>query len=468
MEQHHAWAESEFGTVQFGHVARQQCLVRVGALMAARPASRVTEFCQTSADRQSAYGFIENSALPAEEITRAAGRAAFERASSTDEFVLVPADGTSVTLTDRAGKKGLGQVGRYHSGRGVQVQTALLLDAKATPLGVLAQEYWVRPDATNKPRPKVDKRATREKETQKWLDLLNECECRAAEFSGLKLWFQLDRGYDSWPILQRMTESPAWYTVRGAYNRALWTEADDDDRYMQDLLAHTPLLGTRSLQVAASRSRAARTATIALRAAKVAVKLTDPSQGQRKWPASLWVVQLEEQGTNPEGEAPIRWTLWTNYDVESLDDAMLVVSNYKARWRVEEFHRVWKSGALRIEESQLRTADNFERLARIAASVAARILRLTYLARTQPELPACREFSDLECRALQLLDPAPAPTPTTERTVAQAVRLLADIGGYTGKSSGGPPGALVLTRGYRELHNSVRVLERFAEKRDQW
>lgn len=264
-----------------------------------------------------------------------------------------------------------------------------------------------------------------------------------------------------------MTESPAWYTVRGAYNRALWTESEDDeDRYVQDLLSHTQLLGTRSLQVTASRNRVARTATIALRAAKVTVKLTDPSQGQRKWPASLWVVQLEEQGTNPEKEDPIRWTLWTNYDVGSLDDAMLVVSNYTARWRVEEFHRVWKSGALRIEESQLRSADNFERLARIAASVAVRILRLTYLARTQPDLAAHHEFSDLEYRALQLLDPAPSSTHTI--ALAQAVRLLADIGGYTGKSSGGPPGALVLTRGYRELQNSVRVLERLAEKRDQW
>ena len=116
--------------------------------------------------------------------------------------------------------------------------------------------------------------------------------------------------------------------------------------------------------------------------------------------------------------------------------AMLVVSNYTARWRVEEFHRVWKSGALRIEESQLRSADNFERLARIAASVAVRILRLTYLARTQPDLAAHHESSELEYRALQLLDPAPSSTHTI--ALAQAFRLLADIGGYTGKSSGGP------------------------------
>jgi hypothetical protein len=36
----------------------------------------------------------------------------------------------------------------------------------------------------------------------------------------------------------------------------------------------------------------------------------------------------------------------------------------------------------------------------------------------------------------------------TQPTLGEMTRWVADIGGYTGKSSGGPPGIRVITRGF--------------------
>ena len=45
------------------------------------------------------------------------------------------------------------------------------------------------------------------------------------------------------------------------------------------------------------------------------------------------------------------------------------------RWRVEEFHKAWKSGA-GVEQRRMRGADNLERIAVVLAFVAVRLLQL--------------------------------------------------------------------------------------------
>ena len=43
-------------------------------------------------------------------------------------------------------------------------------------------------------------------------------------------------------------------------------------------------------------------------------------------------------------------------------------------------------------------------------------------------------------------------------TIAQAVRWIADLGGYTGKSSGGPPGSITIGRGLERLRYGVKAV----------
>ena len=44
-------------------------------------------------------------------------------------------------------------------------------------------------------------------------------------------------------------------------------------------------------------------------------------------------------------------------------------------------------------------------------------------------------------------------------TIGEAVRWIADLGGYTGKSSGGPPKTIVIGRGLSRLQDVARVIE---------
>ena len=92
--------------------------------------------------------------------------------------------------------------------------------------------------------------------------------------------------------------------------------------------------------------------------------------------------------------------------------------------------------------------------------MAARALRLTQLARTQPELPATEEFTQDEIDAAIVLRGKRTQLHVGDHpSLGELVRLIADLGGYTGKSSGGPPGPTVIGRGLERVAVAADVVK---------
>jgi len=224
-------------------------------------------------------------------------------------------------------------------------------------------------------------------------------------------------------------------------------------------LVYSPTKGEYELAVPAGPKRTARTANMVVRFEKVTVKLTDPDTKASK-SLILTAVLAREMSTVPNGEKRIEWMLLTNVNVENFDDAIRVVAAYAKRWRIEEFHKTWKSGACRVEDTQLRSTDAVLRWATILAAVAVRIERLKFLSRAEPTRPASTELEPVEIEALILLKRQNKKRneriPDTMPTIADATRWIAELGGYTGKSSGGPPGTIVLARGLERLQYAVQ------------
>ncbi len=144
-------------------------------------------------------------------------------------------------------------------------------------------------------------------------------------------------------------------------------------------------------------------------------------------------------------------------------DADEVVEAYALRWRIEEFHRTWKRGACNVEDSQLRDGLAMIKWAIIMAAAAARIERIKVLSREQPDLPASHVFNPYEVRAIILMKRKYKKRTETISdampTLAQATYWLAELGGYTGKSSGGPPGSTNIRRGLDFVRPAAITLE---------
>ena len=212
---------------------------------------------------------------------------------------------------------------------------------------------------------------------------------------------------------------------------------------------------------------------MAVRSATVTLQLRHAHKRKRVTLLTLHVVWAREIGPAPRGEQPIDWMLLTNLQVETLEQSLQVIRLYSHRWRIEDFHRTWKSGRCNVETMQLRSTSAATKWATILAAVAARTERLKHLARTRPNEPASVEFTEVEIRALIVLNRDQKKKTETildaMPTIADATRWIAELGGYTGKSSGGPPGSTTISRGLDQVLAAARLLHllRAEAKRDQ-
>jgi hypothetical protein len=459
-----AWAHEEFGDAQLGDARRTARLVAIGSGVAARPSGQVTSVFGTSAERTATFRFVENEDVRAVAIASATHRASARRAAEYP-FVFVPTDGSSLTLTDREKAKGLGVVGARSIGaRGLQVMTAIAVAPDGTPLGIVAQEWWARKGRARRKKKGRDRRELRSKETQYWLDtMLNTRAVFAGEAPKTVPWFQLDRGGDAWAVVLDGLEPGQLFTVRAAHDRRLWGKGDEPRRHLWEKVESEPVLGSYDLEVTGRPGRKARTATMDVRVCEVTLDFRNERTGKHE-PATLWAVLTRETSAVSEDEESIEWLLLTTHPVRTLEDAIFVVRGYAARWRVEEFHKAWKTGACNVEDTQLRDRESIVKWATILAAVAIRILRLTYLARHQPDLPATVELEPFEVQAIVAVKTKRPPRQGAKVSIGQAVLWLAPIGGATGKSSGGPPGAIVISRGLERIQVLADFFANLARK----
>lgn len=450
------WAKRVFGGTELGDARWTKRLVRIAELAAERPGGKVTHVCRSSGDRQGAYDLLNSERFGAGEL-HAAVAASSVRAAAREEFVFVAVDGTSLRLTDRAGEKDFGAIGAREMGiRGLKVINALAVDPRGAAVGLLHQRWWSRSG-----EPTCGALPVEERESEEWVRTVSATSL-LLEAVGARGWFQLDREGDSSRTLAALAMGGHYFTVRSAHgSRRL---AGEERRRLRHVASRGEVRYRTTIRLARGQNGRRRTAEVVVRTSKVKLLLSEDAGLGRELDVN--VVDVRESGQG-RGHAPIHWRLLTNHPIERVTDVQQVVFGYQQRWRVEEFHKTWKSGACKVEETQLRTAEAVVKWATIMAAIATRIERLKHLHRHEPSRPAIDEFTKWEIEAAVLLrkkyKKRTDPTPTSQATVGELISWIADFGGYTGsKSSGGPPGAIVLRRGMEMLAPAAALLEQLA------
>ena len=128
---------------------------------------------------------------------------------------------------------------------------------------------------------------------------------------------------------------------------------------------------------------------------------------------------------------------------------------YAVRWQIEEYHRVLKSGC-QTEARQLESAEPLLKILMIDLVVAWRVLQLNRMARTSPDSPAIEHFSPQEIQVLRAWSPQ---LKSKALTLREAVRIVAQMGGFLARASDGEPGAMTLWRGLEVLTSMLKGWE---------
>jgi len=116
------------------------------------------------------------------------------------------------------------------------------------------------------------------------------------------------------------------------------------------------------------------------------IQLIPAKYNDDKDPIDIWVIHALEENP-PSGTKPIEWFLLTTVNITSVENAVQCLRWYCLRWRIEDWHRVLKSGC-RIEDLAHETAERLRRAIAINLVIAWRIMLMTLMGRETPELPA--------------------------------------------------------------------------------
>lgn len=160
------------------------------------------------------------------------------------------------------------------------------------------------------------------------------------------------------------------------------------------------------------------------------------------------VVEVSEEGT-PEGREKIEWRLLTNLPITSIEDIAEVIGYYKLRWRIEEFHRILKSGCT-VEKILLNTASRLGNAIALYSTIAWRIFWMTHLARVDPDADASKVLTNSEIQSLKNLKRFEGKV-AKNLTVKQAILLVGRLGGFIKTKRYPSPGNTTVWRGFTQL-----------------
>ncbi|WP_234826048.1 hypothetical protein [Sinorhizobium meliloti] len=164
----------------------------------------------------------------------------------------------------------------------------------------------------------------------------------------------------------------------------------------------------------------------------------------------------------PAGVEPVHWRLLTTHEVGDAATAWQIVDWYSRRRTIEQLFRLMKTHGLRLEDSQLASADVLIKLAAIATKAAVVILQLVQARDGQGGEPAGNAFSPSEIAVLDSLDASYQgrtvlqSNPHPRQSLAWAAWTIARLGGWDGYPSSKPPGPITLRHGLEYFRAIVK------------
>ena len=351
-------------------------------------------------------------------------------------------------------REGYGPQG--NGGNGLLLHSALALDLKGQPIGVLWQKVWNRqprakPPVDETPEQKKQRRAKARqanrarpfeaKESYRWVEAMTLVEQRVAPSTRIIPVF--DREGDIAEVFETINQlTHTGVVVRAAHNRSL----EHDPHRLWEKLEAQPIRAYHEVELSETKTRKARTAKLAVRFCPV--QLRSPTRLEANSQLRVYAVYADEVDC-PEGEEPVSWMLLTSEAVTTVEQALVILQWYSYRWRVEEYHKILKSGC-QVERYRL-AAEGMKPLLGFLSVIAAGLLRLTYLQRTQPEMPVEAVLNSVQ---IQVLKAKSSRLPKT-LTIGWAVESIARLGGYLEHRRKTPVGIQVLWRGWAKLQDLV-------------
>ena len=467
-----SWGSQNFADCQLGDKRLNQRALEIGQALVVGFGQALSMIFKEENPLKRTYEFLANPKAQFNLLTQP-HRENTARETQNLPVILAVGDTTFLDYKNiKAKRDGYGPIG--NGGNGLILHTALAVEPlQGQPLGLFWQKLWHRETKAKPPvsetpdqkkaRQSNERKAARKKpfeskESYRWVEALMAV---SKQFQGLEKHFKetkqqpeetlelitqetriihiFDREGDIAEVFNQVGQMErTGVIVRAAHDRSL----DAGTAHLWEHLSTQPIQFYQEVQLPETTKRSAHTASLAVRFCPV--QLRPPHRLKNLDPFRVYAVYAQEIEPS-EGEESVSWMLLTTESVTTADIAASTLRWYTYRWRVEEYHKILKSGCK--AESYRLAATSMEALLGFLTVIAAQLLRVTYLHRTQPQAPAETVLSPVQ---LNVLKAKSAKLPKV-LTVTWAVEAVARLGGYLEHRRKTPIGIQVLWRGWLKL-----------------
>ena len=460
------WVDHEMATADLGDNRLLERMKQILNRLAESPMASLKSAFRGWAELIGAYRFFDNVKTSVAKILKPHRDATVERVKEFKR-VLVVQDTTELDYTKKKKLAGTGPLSAT-SRKGFFAHQQLVVTPERLSLGVWNTQIYARDESEHGKSKKRKQKPIEEKESYRWLEGYRDACTLAEQVPNTQVISCGDRENDIYEVFAQWHERlakgqrAADWLIRSRENRAIVPDSKkgkDEGKIIPQKLREnvnaSPLLGTLTIRVkekfwqkkvkgtTKKTKRSARVAILEVKAAKVPPR--PPYRKGKKLPkVSFWVVRATEKHP-PKGEDPIDWVLLTSLAVPDFDSAKEILELYLARWEIEVFFRVLKTGC-KVEELQLKEDDRIKVAIALYMVVAWRVLYVMKLGRECPDLPCDVVFEEEEWKGLWSIAHGPEALARMP-SLGEFVKKVAEFGGYLGRKGDGPPGPQSIWQG---------------------
>jgi hypothetical protein len=426
------WAIRNFGNALLFNKKKVKRLIGIATRLAEAKGTSLARLFDSWYDTKATYNLLKQPVMTPNCIQNPHREIAFKNIENWSGDVLTIEDSSEFEWNHKEPIEGLGPIG---SGRdcdqGFILHSTLAIGVtkkgKLEVLGLPFQQYYVRPIV----REVKKKRAWSEEliETDLWRNVIKE-KALPADSKVIRV---CDRAADIYEIFTETKEYGCRHIIRLRHDRVVLPEGS----YIKSLMMDHESMGQTQIEKRIKDGTKSEIIKLNINWKNVSLRSPGrPGFGIGKLPDFEETV-LRVWGETENGER-IEWFLYTDVEVNSLEDAIKVVQYYALRWTIEVYHKILKTG-LKAENLQLETAHALFAAISIMSIVGLRILDLRERLRMNPEAPA--KESGLDELEIEILGKYLKRDLKTVKCVALAIGRL---GGHQNRKSDGMPGVLSL------------------------
>ena len=379
------------------------------------PKASIPERFSLQKDVKGCYCVLNNKAINHQMLQCQHYKNVLDEASSAPGRVLFIQDGSELIYNNLKWTN-LGPTADS-SGNGIMFHSCLAVkfqDDQPQVIGLTGQKAWIREEK----KEGASRKNKEERESQVWKEMIDQIgpvpeNCKWTTVG--------DRGADIFSFIESLPKG--WdCVIRSKHDRKIQVNGKDHTlkKYMRELAS----MGTTTHFLRARKSFS-REINLEINWAEVDVLPPKTHKGNKPIRGCCVRVWCEE-------DPNIEWFLFTLSSITSFEEAMEIVSIYRHRWLIEEYHKCLKTGC-QIEKVQLKTGDRLLALFGMLGVIATQLLQLKNISRINPDELAEKHVDKLSIMILQNIYGLKSPM-----TVREYWRRVAMLVGFMGRKSDDP------------------------------